>query len=437
MPIRDKVVSADEAVAIIRSGDMVATSGFVGVGTPDAIFVALEKRFLASGRAAATWACCSPPPPATARSGDSIVWPIDGLIRRAVGGHWSLVPKLGRMAADGLIEAWNLPLGCISQLFREISGRRPGLLSRVGLGTFVDPRQGGGKLNSISTQGSRRVMEIDGREWLFYEAIPVDVAILRGTTADPDGNISMEREALILDNLAIAMAAKASKGFVIAQVERLAAMDALPARQVVVPGVLVDCVVLAPPEHHVQTYATAYSPAFSGQLRVPLDRIPPLPLDERKIIARRCAMELPMGGVVNLGIGMPEAVAAVAREENLLEQVTLTAEPGIFGGHTAGRARFRRGDQPVGAHRPEPAVRLLRRRRTRPRLSRHGAGRRPGQRQCQPVRRPLRRCRRLHQHHAERPSAGLRRHLHRRRTADRRRVTASCASRRKGAAASS
>ena len=120
-------------------------------------------------------------------------------------------------------------------------------------------------------------MEIDGREWLFYEAIPVDVAILRGTTADPDGNISMEREALILDNLAIAMAAKASKGFVIAQVERLAAMDALPARQVVVPGALVDCVVLAPPEHHVQTYATAYSPAFSGQLRVPMDRIPPLP----------------------------------------------------------------------------------------------------------------------------------------------------------------
>ena len=183
-------------------------------------------------------------------------------------------------------------------------------------------------------------MEIDGREWLFYEAIPVDVAIIRGTTADPDGNISMEREALVLDNLAIAMAAKASKGFVIAQVERLAATDALPARQVVVPGALVDCVVLAPPEHHVQTYATAYSPAFSGQLRVPLDRIPSLPLDERKIIARRCAMELPMGGVVNLGIGVPESVAAVAREENLLEQVTLTAEPGLFGGIPQGGLDF-------------------------------------------------------------------------------------------------
>ena len=339
MPIRDKVVSADEAVAIIRSGDMVATSGFVGVGTPDAIFAALEKRFLASAEPRDLGLLFAAAP------GDGKDRGLNrlahrGLIRRAVGGHWSLVPKLGRMAADNLIEAWNLPLGCISQLFREISGRRPGLLSRVGLGTFVDPRLGGGKLNSISTRDLVRVMEIDGREWLFYEAIPVDVAILRGTTADPDGNISMEREALILDNLAIAMAAKASKGFVIAQVERLAAMDALPARQVVVPGALVDCVVLAPPEHHVQTYATAYSPAFSGQLRVPMDRIPPLPLDERKIIARRCAMELPMGGVVNLGIGMPEAVAAVAREENLLDQVTLTAEPGIFGGIPQGGLDF-------------------------------------------------------------------------------------------------
>ncbi|UEM24605.1 3-oxoacid CoA-transferase (plasmid) [Skermanella mucosa] len=339
MPIRDKVVNADEAVAIIRSGDMVATSGFVGVGTPDAIFAALEKRFLASAEPRDLGLLFAAAP------GDGKDRGLNrlahrGLIRRAVGGHWSLVPKLGRMAADDLIEAWNLPLGCISQLFREISGRRPGLLSRVGLGTFVDPRRGGGKLNQISTRDLVRVMEIDGREWLFYEAIPVDVAILRGTTADPDGNISMEREALVLDNLAIAMAAKASKGFVIAQVERLAATDALPARQVVVPGALVDCVVLAPPEHHVQTYATAYSPAFSGQLRVPMDRIPPLPLDERKIIARRCAMELPMGGVVNLGIGMPEAVAAVAREENLLDQVTLTAEPGIFGGIPQGGLDF-------------------------------------------------------------------------------------------------
>ena len=337
--MRDKVVTAAEAVAIIRPGDMIATSGFVGVGTPDAVFVALEQRFLETGLPRDLGLLFAAAPGDGKERGLNRL-AHDGLIRRAIGGHWSLVPKLGRMAADGLIEAWNLPLGCVSQLFREIAGRRPGLLSRVGLGTFVDPRQGGGRLNALTTEDLVRVMEIDGREWLFYATVPVNVAIIRGTTADPDGNVSMEREALILDNLAIAMAAKAGKGFVIAQVERLAAAGALPAKQVEVPGVMVDCVVVAPPELHQQTFATSFSAAYSGQLRVPLDRIPPLPLDERKIIARRCAMELPMGGVINLGIGVPEAVAAVAKEENLLEQVTLTAEPGIIGGLPQGGLDF-------------------------------------------------------------------------------------------------
>jgi len=209
MPVRDKIVSAAEAVAIIRPGDMVATSGFVGVGTPDAIFVALEQRFLATGQPRELGLLFAAAPGGGKEKGLNRL-AHDGLIRRAVGGHWSLVPKLGKMAADGLIEAWNLPLGCVAQLFREIAGRRPGLLTRVGIGTFVDPRQGGGRLNAITTKDLVRVMAIDDREWLFYEAIPVDVAIIRGTTADPDGNISMEREALILDNLAIAMAAKAA-----------------------------------------------------------------------------------------------------------------------------------------------------------------------------------------------------------------------------------
>ena len=315
------------------------------------------------------------------------------------------MPKLGRMAAEGRIEAWNLPLGCVSQLFREIAGRRPGLLSRVGLGTFVDPRQGGGKLNPRSTDDLVRVMEIGGREWLFYQAFPVQVAIIRGTTADPDGNISMEREALILDNLAIAMAAKASKGFVIAQVERLAAAGALPAKQVAVPGVLVDCVVVAEPEQHRQTYATAFSAAFSGQLRVPLDRIPPLPLDERKIIARRCAFELPMGGVVNLGIGMPEAVAAVAKEENLLDQVTLTAEPGIIGGLPQGGLDFGAAINPSAIIAQNQQFDFYDGGGLDLAVPRHGAGRRRRQRQCQPLRRALRRGRRLHQHHPERPRA--------------------------------
>src|SRR5918995_4035075 len=329
MAYGSKVVPVEDAVAVIRPGDTVATSGFVGVGTPDAVIKALEARFIeTSGPSDLTLVFAAAPGDGRDKGLNRLAR--EGLVRRVIGGHFGLVPKLSRMVTDGAIEGYNLPLGCISQLFREIAGRKAGLISKVGLQTFVDPREGGGKLNDRTTEDLVELLSIAGEPWMFYKAFPIQVAILRGTTADPDGNITMEREALTLDNLAIAMAAKASKGFVIAQVERLAAMDALPARQVVVPGALVDCVVLAPPEHHVQTYATAYSPAFSGQLRVPMDRIPPLPLDERKIIARRCAMELPMGGVVNLGIGMPEAVAAVAREENLLQQVTLTAEPGII-----------------------------------------------------------------------------------------------------------
>ena len=175
---------------------------------------------------------------------------------------------------------------------------------------------------------------------MFYKAFPIHVAILRGTTADPQGNVTMEREALTLDSLAIAMAAKNSKGLVIVQVERIAAAGSLNPRDVKIPGALVDCIVVAAPEHHAQTYATIYNPAFSGEMRAPVDRIPPLPLDERKVIARRCAFELPLGGIVNLGIGMPEGVAAVAAEEKLLHIVTLTAEPGIIGGLPQGGLDF-------------------------------------------------------------------------------------------------
>ena len=300
----------------------------------------------------------------------------DGLIRRAVGGHWSLVPKLGKMAADGLIEAWNLPLGCVSQLFREIAGRRPGLLSRVGIGTFVDPRQGGGKLNAISVQDLVRVMEIDGREWLFYEAIPVDVAIIRGTTADPDGNISMEREALILDNLAIAMAAKASKGFVIAQVERLAAADALPAKQVVVPGVLVDCVVLAPPEHHAQTYATAFSPPSRASCGCRSTASRPWPWTSARSSPAAAPWSCRWAAWSISASACPRRWPRWPRRRTCCEQVTLTAEPGIIGGLPQGGLDFGAAINPIGDHRPEPAVRLLRRRRARPRLPRHGAGRR-------------------------------------------------------------
>ena len=329
--MKNKVVPAADAIAIVRDGDTIAFSGFVGTGTPDELIGELEKRFLETGHPRdLTLVFAAAPGDGKERGLNKLAH--KGLVKRVVGGHWSLVPKLGAMAVANEIEAYNLPLGVISHLFRDIGAHRAGAITKVGLRTFVDPRLGGGRLNARTKDALVRVMQLEGEEWLFYKAFPITVAFIRGTTADLSGNITMEHEALILDNLAIATAAKNSGGFVIAQVERVCAHGALRAREVVVPGVMVDCAVIAQPHNHHQTYGTVYSAAFAGEYRVALDMLAPMPMDERKIIARRAAFELPMGGVVNLGIGMPEGVAAVANEERILSHLTLTAEPGVIGG---------------------------------------------------------------------------------------------------------
>jgi propionate CoA-transferase len=349
-----KIVSAAEAVRLIRDGDTVATGGFVGIGFAEEIALALEARFLEGDGAAHEIDPMRQGQPRdltlvyAAGQGDGKDKGLnhlahEGLIRRVIGGHWGLCPKLQQLAVAGRVQAYNLPQGVISHLFRDIAAGRPGHLSRVGLGTFVDPRFGGGKLNAATTDDLVSVMTIDGEDTLFYRAFPIHVGIIRGTTADPDGNVTMEKEALTLEALAIAMAVHNSGGIVIVQVERLAERHSLPARQVKVPGVMVDCVVVARPENHWQTFAEPYSPAFSGELRVPLD--PPgaaaaAPLSTRKIIARRAAMELDANSVVNLGIGMPEGIAAVANEEKIVDLMTLTAEPGVIGGVPAGGLNF-------------------------------------------------------------------------------------------------
>jgi len=341
---RGKIVTAQQAVRLIRPGNTVATGGFVGIGFAEEVAIALEQLFLdsaandndAPGNLTLVYA---------GGQGDGAGKGLNhfahqGLIRRVIGGHWGLVPKLQRLAVEGHIEAYNLPQGVISQLFRDIAAHRPGHLSTVGLGTFVDPRNGGGKLNARTTEDLVRLISINGADCLLYKTFPVDVAIVRGTTADANGNVTMEKEALTLESLAIAMAARNSGGIVIVQVERIAESGTLNPRQVKIPGIMVDCVVLAKQENHWQTFAESYSPGFASELRIATSSIPSMSLTERKVIARRASFELMANSVVNLGIGMPEGIASVANEENVRDLFTMTTEPGVIGGIPAGGLNF-------------------------------------------------------------------------------------------------
>lgn len=336
-----KFMSAEQAIELIKSGDTVAMSGFVGMGHPEELSKAMEKKFLETAQPRDLTLTFG----ASQNDGKSNWglnrWAKDGLVRRVVSGHWGLQPDLIKMAVENRIEAYNIPQGVILHLFRAIAGKKPGILSHVGLGTFADPRETCGRLNSISHEEYVRLMEIDGKEYLFYKSFPVNVAIVRGTSADENGNISIEREAISLEFLCLALAAKGSGGKVIVQVERKVKAGTLHPMMVKIPKVVVDAIVVAKPENHWQVpMAEQYNPALCGEVRIPLSEVAPLPLDERKVVCRRCAMELVPDAVVNLGIGMPPGVGVIGAEENVSDLMTMTVEPGIVGGVPLGGLYF-------------------------------------------------------------------------------------------------
>ena len=324
------LLTADEAVALLRDGDTLAIDGSGGgLVEPDTLITALHWRYKQTGHPKDLTVIHSTGIGDRASRGISML-ALEGLCRRVIGGHWGQAPEMARLASDNKIEAYCFPQGVLNQLYREIAAGRPGVITHVGLGTFVDPRLEGGKLNSVTKEDLVEVVTIGGREWLLYKAFPIDMAWIRGTSADEDGYISQEQEAAVLGALAVAQAGRNSGGVVIAQVKRLAVAGTLPAKSVRIPGPMVDALVIH--EGQWQTYDGEYNPAFSGEVRVPLQRIKPLPFDVRKIAARRSAMEIIPGSLLNLGVGMPDGVAAVAAEEGVSDMFTLTVEQGGYGG---------------------------------------------------------------------------------------------------------
>lgn len=333
-----KVMTAEAAVALIPDKATVLIDGSGGgVNEPGRVLQALESRYLSQGLPAGL-TVVHPSGMGDGQGGgiDRLAHP--GMVKRSIGGHWNWCPGMQALATSDQIEAYCLPQGVLSHLLRAIAGQSPGVLTHVGLGTFVDPRIDGGRLNAKATEQLVELFEIKGREYLFYPSFKIDVAIIRGSSADCDGNISMEEEGLFAETLSAAQAARNSGGIVIAQVKREVASGTLDPRMVKVPGVLINAVVVEPEQR--LSFQTASDPSLTGAIRVPADELAALPLNERKVIARRAACELREGDVANLGFGMPDGVATILAEEGLGDKVAFTLEQGHIGGVPATGADF-------------------------------------------------------------------------------------------------
>ncbi len=345
----NKVVTAEQAAALINDNSTIVWTTAGLCGFPEEVAIAIEKRFLESGHPkniTATHSCgCG-----SGETRGTNHFAHEGLLKRLIAGHIGQALKVGQLITENKIQAYLLPQGVLAQLWRQIAGKKPGVVTKIGIGTFVDPRLDGGKATSLTEEELVKVIEIENEEWLLYKSFPIDVAIIRGTTVDEKGNLTMEKEAVVLEALSMAQAAKNCGGIVIAQAERLARADTLDPRTVKVPGNMIDYIVIAEPENHMQTIGTQYNPSFSGEIKIPLEGIPALPLNERKVIARRAAMELIPNTIINLGIGLAAGVSFIAAEEGASDLITLTTELGTYGGVPASGPDF------AAAYNPEALI---------------------------------------------------------------------------------
>lgn len=325
-----KKISSHQIVNFVRDGDTVTGTGF-SFTTPEELFIALEDSFLRSGHPR-DLTILIPGGAGNMNGGGFDHFAHEGFIKRVIGPYFNLTPKLQQMILQNIVEAYMLPAGVLAQLLRDIGGNRPGLITHVGLNSFMDPRMDGGRMNSISKDTYSEIINIDKKDWIRYKPINIDVALLKVTTADEFGNSTMEKEAGYLTTLPMAIATHNCGGKVILQVERVAGMGTLNPKHVIVPGILVDAVVVAKPENHWMTWKEQYNPSRSGELKVPDVGLKTAALTSEKIIGRRAIYEISPGEVVNLGAGIPEYVTSVAWEEKIFDKIVLTIEAGMIGG---------------------------------------------------------------------------------------------------------
>ncbi|MBQ9322375.1 MAG: 3-oxoacid CoA-transferase [Eubacterium sp.] len=333
------IISAEEAAMMVDDGVTIATGGFVSCACPEALSKALEKRFLETGHPRdLTLFFAAGQGHRDGTGGDH--YGHEGLVKRVIGGHWDRAPKLGDLALANKIEAYNIPQGVVTHMYRDIAAHKVGTITHVGLNTFVDPRNEGGKLNDFTKEDIVELINIGGKELLLYKAMPIDVVFVRASYVDTLGNCTVHREIGPLDVTAMCQAAKNSGGKVIVQAEKIVEAGTLDPRLVVIPGIYVDAVVVGSEEDNLQCIGTPYDGALSGEYRIPVDAIPPIPLDAKKVLARRAAMELPNDAIVNLGTGAPEKIANVAAEEGISNKMTLTVEAGSIAGVPYGGTQF-------------------------------------------------------------------------------------------------
>lgn len=336
-----KLMTMDQALDLIKDGDTVACSGFMLMTTPRGIYKAMGERFLETGHPAGLTVMHAA---GNGNNNDQGIIEIshEGMISRYITGHYANNKRLIEQTNENKIQAYNFPQGVIAHMYRAAAAGKIGEITKIGLGTFCDPRFGGGKMNEATTEDMVELVDILGEEHLVYKVPTFNIGLIRGTTADENGNISLEEEGAPVDALDVALAVKAMGGKVIAQVKQVVSSQSMERGKVVIPGTAVDAVVIAenPEETHRQTPGSFYDPVLAGYYKVETAGAKKMPLDERKVIARRAAMELKKNSAVNLGIGIPEGVAAVAGEEGCGNELILTVESGLIGGIPTGGFDF-------------------------------------------------------------------------------------------------